>query len=662
MNWMHDAAKIYDAVMVGDIKESDDLPLVPICHTQANAHVEVTLDVDGNFLDARMIPKQEALTILPCTEESGTRAGKQPRPHPLMDKLQYLAPDFRACGGKVTVGFVDDQEQPHRNFMEELSAWCSSPKAHAKVQSVLTYLCGKSLMNDLRKSMGSALFDGGTFRETFASKKEYATGSPMDCFVRWRVEVPGDPESRLWRDKSVQKSWTDYYLSTKQGKGRCYVTGEEVSLGSLHPARLRHGGDKAKLISANDGTGFTFRGRFATDREACGVGFEFTQKAHSALRWLIARQGRNFGDCAYVIWGWEDDGLCSALDPFNDTDQAFADLFGDAEVEISPLDQAEKLAAGRRVTLEALYAQNLMQCMAGYGTKLGDNSRNIHLVAIDSATTGRMSLVLDRAIESSRLLGCLQNWHRDAAWPQNFGLVGSGADRKSRRFVGAPAPMDIAKGAYGQDPNKKLLAATINRILPVVIDGASFPEDLCRACVSRVVRRSGCKPWEWEKALGIACSLYRFTNKQRNYQMELETDRESRDYLWGRLLALAEVTERYSLDKQSGEKRSTNAERLFMRFAEQPYATWPNIELALRPYLNHLASGGENAQGIFRRYNRVADELMAKFMSANLDFTDNSRLGGEFLLGYHCQRRALYTKSDKTSTPANPEGKEQDNE
>ncbi|NLC82612.1 MAG: hypothetical protein GX748_15655 [Lentisphaerae bacterium] len=106
--------------------------------------------------------------------------------------------------------------------------------------------------------------------------------------------------------------------------------------------------------------------------------------------------------------------------------------------------------------------------MAGYGNRLSACHSNIHIVAIDSATTGRMSLVLDRTIESTRLIENLQAWHRDAAWLQDFGLIGSGKERKSRRFIGAPAPVDIVKAVYGQDPNKKLLSAAINRILPVI--------------------------------------------------------------------------------------------------------------------------------------------------------------------------------------------------
>ena len=89
--------------------------------------------------------------------------------------------------------------------------------------------------------------------------------------------------------------------------------------------------------------------------------------------------------------------------------------------------------------------------------------------------------------------------------------------------------------------------------------------------------------------------------------MELEYDRKSRDYLWGCLLALAEVTESYSLRNQSKESRQTNAERLFARFAEQPFATWRNIELALQPYLVRLAAGDGLAQWIGRRFKECAD-------------------------------------------------------
>lgn len=665
MNWMHDAARIYDKVMSGEIAEGER-PLVPICHTEANAHIEVVLDGQGNFLDARMVPKNGAVTILPCTEESATKAGTKPKPHPLCDKLQYLAPDFRDAGGEVTVGFQGDAEQPHKNFMEVLMAWCNSPYAHPKAKAVCAYLLKGALLSDLKtKLKGIAFGSSGNFLEAFPDKKNYATGDPMDSTVRWIVEAPGDANSKLWKDKSLQASWCAYYAAQKEGKGVCYVSArDDLPLALFHPARLRHGGDKAKLISANDKDGFTYRGRFNCQTEACGVGFELSQKAHNALRWLIARQGRRFGECAFVTWGWSEDFSSPAPQPFDDTDTMLQILSETrpSDGNTSSLQRDAEEARTRNVTLAAIYAENLTSCMAGYAKKLGDKHRNVHLVAIDAASTGCMSLVLDREIESSRLLGNLENWHRAAAWIQDFGFDGTDRKKIRRQFIGAPSPEAIAWLACGRNPSEKHLSAVVNRILPVIIDGMALPEDIAKTCLSRVIHRTSVADQEWEKALGIACSLYRYTKKERNYQMELEYDRKSRDYLWGCLLALAEVTERYSLDRQSMERRPTNAERHFVRFAEQPFTTWGNIESALQPYLARLAAGGDLARGISARFKCLTDRIMRDGFEKNgLLFTDNSRLTGEFLLGYHCQRRELYRprKSDNDQDKAT---EEQDNE
>ena len=113
--------------------------------------------------------------------------------------------------------------------------------------------------------------------------------------------------------------------------------------------------------------------------------------------------------------------------------------------------------------------------------------------------------------------------------------------------------------------------------------------------------------------------------------MTLDPNRKTRDYLYGRLLALAESLEEWALNK-AGEDRPTNAARLMQRFSERPYSTWRTIELALTPYKARL--GGKS-----KKRQRLIDEVVASF-NGN-DFTNDKRLSGEFLLGYHCQREFL---------------------
>ena len=129
------------------------------------------------------------------------------------------------------------------------------------------------------------------------------TASQEEAFIRWEVEIPGNPETKVWRDKTLWENWICYYSNTKEEKSLCYVTGKGEFTAKQHPSKIRNDGDKAKLISSNDMSGFTFRGRFLTAEQAATVGFETTQKAHFALRWLISRQGYRKGSSGYRCVG-----------------------------------------------------------------------------------------------------------------------------------------------------------------------------------------------------------------------------------------------------------------------------------------------------------------------------------------------------------------------
>src|SRR5690606_39538421 len=78
----------------------------------------------------------------------------------------------------------------------------------------------------------------------------------------------------VWRDESLWESWSNYYLSRKEEKAFCLVAGEERAVTYNHPKYIRREGDGAKLISANDARGFTYRGRFTSRSEERRVGKE----------------------------------------------------------------------------------------------------------------------------------------------------------------------------------------------------------------------------------------------------------------------------------------------------------------------------------------------------------------------------------------------------
>ena len=601
--------------------EPDGAPkLMPIGHTPQQAHIEVTLDGLGNFRRAQVIPKVE--TVIPATEKSANRTMGEAA-HPLADKVQYVAKDYPAFGGKKKGYFPC--------YLEQLEAWCASSSTHPKARAVLAYVRKGTVVSDLvgqqlliaRNGVLLTNWDGDgpeppIFRQLTAKNDGGEKSKDQgDALIRWVVETaPGEPATDTWTDRSLHLAWENFYASQQTRRGTCAVTGSLESLvASQHPAKLRNAADKAKLLSSNDTSGYTFRGRFHDAGEALSVGFEVTQKAHNALRWLIARPGA-YRHAEQVIVSWSVGGE-DIPDPFMDSLRLTKAL--SLPSGTAPADTAQA------------FAVRLKRSLAGYGSKL-DPGSDIVVMGLDSTSgmQGRMAITYYRELKGSEFLERIEAWHTKVAWHQNFG--------KDHHFTGAPAPKDIVEAAFGRRVDGRLLKSTIERLLPCIVDGQVIPHDLVLATSRRASNRTAFKPterWEWEKCLGIACALFKGYHTERNYQMALEPDRTTRDYLYGRLLAIAENIESYALSV-GGEPRDTNAARLMQRFSDKPFSTWKTIETSLVPYKSRLRA--KRGGWLFKR-EQLLDDTMAKFKAD--DYVNDAPLTGEFLLGYHCQRQDL---------------------
>ena len=632
MSWIQKLHETYEACLGHEPDGAERL--LPVSHAYQQAHVEITLTGDGKFESARAIGKVE--TAIPATEASSGRTGKAPPPHPLCDKVQYCARDYSNWGGGKPSFF--------KQYEELLANWCSSEHRHPKAEAILAYVRSGTLIADLVSERVLHATDSKLltqwqqagdvpmiFKSLQAIAGERDQGS---AFIRWHVRDLNSPCSAVWEDGTLQDAWARYDASSKQVKGLCMVTGQsETSMAVNHPKRLRHAGDGAKLISANDSSGFTFRGRFVdvTGAQACGIGYEATQKAHNALRWLIKRQSYRNGDQVIASWAV---GGADIPDPFLNSFDLLTD--GD-EKGTTPLVIVDS-SAGQA------YAQRLALALKGYRAQLGD-SADIVVMGLDSATPGRMAITYYRELTGSEFLSRIEQWHTRFAWFQNFG--------QNKHFVGAPAPHDIAEAAYGSRIDEKFKKSTVERLVPCIVDGQRFPLDLLKLVIHRTSQRVSMPHWAWEKTLGIACALYRGTFHQKDYAMALETERTTRDYLYGRLLALAEHIEKSALTG-SEKNRDTSATKLMQRFAERPASTWRTIELALTPYKSRLRS---SKGGLMHNFDALHDQIVCAF--ENNDFTNESPLTGEFLLGYHCQREAFKpppkpTESGTESTEPKP--------
>lgn len=645
MSWLTELYQTYEHCVdrLGDKQKrslgdkQDHIPFAPYCHSDRPVHIEIVLDGEGNFLDAYQVALEN--TIIPITEQSAGRTSKAV-PHPLCDKLQYVAGDYKDFGGEKP-SYID-------NYLNALKQWCASPYSHQKIQAVYTYVTKRCMIRDLVKH-GVLYADNksGKLMKTWNGKKEdkpkffsyFKNSWQAESFVRWRVKM-GEDETRLWLDRNIWRLWQAYYASTLSQQSLCYVTGNMTYLASSHLKRLRANGDNAKLISANDETGYTYRGRF-TDEEmgastqACGIGFDVSQKAHNTLRWLIDKQGwtHRSGDSilAFVAWAVSGAAVPSITDDSYDTYHLFKSVVKDAIIEREPQKSDTAQDIGTK----------LSRLLAGYSEQLKERE-NVVVLGLNSATRGRMAVIYYRKLTGSEFLERVRRWHTKCAWHQQFS--------KEKRFIGAPSPKSIAKAAFGKEEkdnrgkvsytiDDKLCNATVERIIPCIIDGLPIPQYLVEATTRRACKRQSLDWEEWEKTLGIACSLYKydhFTKTQEELPMGLDRKREDRSYLYGRLLAVADCIESFAL-REMKQERLTRAERRMQRFADHPCSTWKTIVSELVPYKERLG-------GRIKKYDRALSEIMELFDPDQ--YKRDTPLSGEFLLGFYTQRTKLKKRSN----------------
>ena len=102
MAWLKTLAETYDVYAhLAGVEDNDQAVLLPISHSTFNAQIEVTIDANGKFLDAKKLDKgRGAVTIIPVTEDSATRSSGV-APHPLCDKLCYIAGDYTVYTGMI---------------------------------------------------------------------------------------------------------------------------------------------------------------------------------------------------------------------------------------------------------------------------------------------------------------------------------------------------------------------------------------------------------------------------------------------------------------------------------------------------------------------------------------------------------------------------------
>lgn len=583
MGLLQKALETYDALEArAGIYEADREPLAPIGHIVTKAQIEITIDADGNFIEARLAEKDRKI-IIPVTEASAGRTSN-PVAHPLCEQLGYL---------------LGDDKEKFTLYTDALRKWVQSDYRHPKAEAVLRYVEGMTMLADLTDFGLSAL-----------KEKD---------LVCWRVIGLGETSGPVWTDIDLMKAYTDYYLSHREGEPKlCMLTGEITGTTSQHLKGAFALKGNAKIISSNDSSNFTYRGRFLEPEDAATVGYIASQKAHNTLKWLISNQGTIQGGRAFVCWNPQGKAV---YDP------------------TAPLPPSSEHKPEPRTFRD--YQADLEKTIQGYQQNWPSFAQVV-IAAFDAATTGRLAITYYNELLGSDFLERLAYWDETCCWKDTY------------RGVRTPLLYQIIAYAFGTprgsdskvEPDEKLVAPQMQRLLVCRIDQAAFPLDMMQAIVARAEHLQNYKDaFQRNALLFTACAVirkYAIDHQKEAVDLVLEPQRKDRSYQWGRLLAVMEKIERDTYDKD--EKREPNAIRMQAMFVRRPaYAFKVVMEQLKAAYYPHLLVGSR----IY--YERLIAEIMEQ-LAQNMD--DYAKpLTEMYLPGYYLQKSALYPQK-KSETEA----------
>ncbi|MDO7800870.1 type I-C CRISPR-associated protein Cas8c/Csd1 [Enterococcus avium] len=463
MTWISDLYETYeenkDQVGKVFIRNNQKFSLLPIGHVYRKVQIEVTVTQDGEFFSSRVLGKDEALTMIPVTEKSAGRTSS-PIPHPLHDGLKYVAKDFEAY---VKVKRKKDQETANEMYLKQLARYAEK---NDKMKAIYVYLSKGTLIRDLVDNKILLLDEKNQLLPKWSKELTEKRGFKPEIFdaisntqdsamVRFTVHDTKNSinELPIWEDQSMKEFMIEELIKYDSEKGLDYVTGRNLKTTTSHNSGLRFSGDMAKLISANDPTNFTYRGRFINDTEVATVGYEVSQKAHNALKWLITKQGITQAERVYLVWG-------------NSLPEKFTPLAGGNEF-VDDDDEEEDLFEVKDHTQEE-YAKLLSRSIYGRNNELAINAK-VNIMILDSATKGRLGILYYNSTNQKEYLERIEKWHQQSSWRHTYFV------NKQRRFsFGAPNLFGIAKAALGEKANEKLIQNAVTTLFTCVVEEKKF--------------------------------------------------------------------------------------------------------------------------------------------------------------------------------------------
>lgn len=609
--------------------------LLPIFHTNKRSNngkdiIEITLSEEGDFLRANYLEKNEII-IFPVTEASVARANDK-APHPLCDELSYITSAFSQEKFDAYISnlgqWVHFNDRDNENIV--LNSIWKYLKQDTLLSDIIPYLYPRSAYKiDANKIMVSA--DDSNF--TLSSKD----------FITFCIETKSKRNRKVSKDKELHKNYISFVESEldKLPKEICDISGLQTYCTKKHRGLMGN----SKLISVSNHIE-TYYGRFEDGSSVTKVGYVTSQKIHNMLKYLLENKNTSHmlaASSRVITW------------PIVDLQDYDYDFMGEQIFSKSEDDSLSFWDVSEDdYTINSKQAQivngHIRGGMLGKDSGLYQDFDNLrfYVLIIDKVSNGRISIKYFREVYMGDLTNRVSDWYATTNW-----LYGYGKYRK----VKTPSLSQIATITYGHFNKESkriemyddvLRKRTVERLLPSIVDGKKIPMDIVNKIMNSVSKRIAYRDG-WDLLLNTACSVlkkYKWDYKREEVTSKLNEMNKSRDYLYGRLLAVIELIETTA----TSNDKITNAEKLWATYMQSPQKTYGILIKRIRPYMDRLKKNNK----YYYYYDAMLTELTNAINELNLSSgQQNSRLNEDFIFGYYAQKKQAYTKKVKQEEEKN---------
>ncbi len=605
-------------------KIKSETVLLPLYHTNRKSDgkniIEVFFDYKGDIdiLSSNFVNKDESI-IYPVTENSIIRSSNIAA-HPLVDEISYI---LSGEGANKNI-----------SYLQELSFWLDNEE-NSRVKHFLQIVYDFAQREDSLEKIceiiaGSNKYELDKDKLLLYILKEKSEKVDLNKILLTFSVLDAETGDRLsvTKSKLLHNRYIEYVESqnTKKEQSICNLTGKKMYCSDKHRAIM----GTAKIISASNHLE-AYIGRF-DKTDIISIGYNTSYKIHNMLKYLLENKNtcKWLGESVQLMTWFSDDLNNESESDINDPESFPFEYYDE--------DDDDYIIGGE--STKSLFS-NIT------GSRNIDDEMSVYILILDKVSNGRIAINYFQTLPKSDFADNIKYWKDTFSWYFY-------SKEKNAYVIKTLDNNSIITYLYGierdgrigfTDKEKAFKVDLLIKLIRCIVEKKKMPLDFYKKACQNIRMRNKYKN-SWNMVSAVACAVinkyYQDIGKERIDKDMLDLEKQSRSYLYGRILFIYDYIEKQALDDKY---RYTNAQRFWNSYIQYPKKTFINLERKIQPYKSKIVKSDMN--WIYSKIQSNMNECLEALEKINEIENKDMPLNEEFIYGYFAQEREFFKKSEE---------------